>query len=254
MVSAISGLALKLLFFILFFAIILSSHSSLTNAQVAKTYLGITAAAVNNTTVNLEQHNGFMPSIVVHTSSLANYSSLLPAMSTVNNSHHQSSQLPPIANAGHNQVTTSGSTVILNGSESRSPGGVILAYSWKAIPTSLINLGGVNSSVWEFAAPKVSTNTLLSFQLNVTDNLGQTGTAFVNVLDKPAMTIHALPKTQITKQLSPPSTITIVPSNNQSRGSNSVNMPTNKIPTNNVPILPTPPMVPPITTPDDLYS
>lgn len=241
MVNAISGLALKLLFLILFFAIILSSHSSLTHAQVAKTYLGITTAAINNTTVNLEQHNGFMPSMFVPTLSLTNYQSLLPGMSTVNNSHHQSSQPPPVANAGHNQVTTSGSTVILNGSGSSSLGGIILAYSWKQIPTSFINLGGVNSSVWEFTAPKVRTNTLLSFQLNVTDNLGQTGTAFVEVLDKPAMAIHALPQTQVTKQLSPPSTITIVPSNNQSRGSNSVNMPTN-----NVPALPTPPMVPPI--------
>lgn len=202
MISAISGLALKLLFLILFFTINLSSHGSLTHAQVTKSYLGITAAAVNNTPVNLEQH---VPRIFVPTPSLTNHSSLLAAISAVN--HHQSSQPPPIANAGHNQVTNSGSTVILNGSKSRSPGGIILGYSWKQIPTSFINLGGVNSSVWEFTAPEVSTNTLLSFQLNITDNLGQTGTAFVNALDKPAMAIHILPQTQVTKQLSPPSTM-----------------------------------------------
>ena len=57
-------------------------------------------------------------------------------------------------------------------------------------PTGFI--GGVNRSVREFTAPRVTTNTLLQFQQNVTDNWGQTGTSFVNVLDKPAMAIHAL--------------------------------------------------------------
>jgi hypothetical protein len=61
----------------------------------------------------------------------------------------------------------------------------------------------VNTPVWEFKAPNVSADTPLRFQLNITDNLGQVSTAFVNVLDKPApltseqshsMAIHPLSK------------------------------------------------------------
>lgn len=105
------------------------------------------------------------------------------------NNNHQPFQFPPIASAGPNQVVTTGSTVILNGSNSRAPNGVILSYSWKQIQTDAqITLSGVNTSVWEFKAPNVSADTLLRFQLNVTDNLGQSSTASVNVLDKPAST------------------------------------------------------------------
>jgi hypothetical protein len=103
------------------------------------------------------------------------------------NNNHKSLQSPPIANAGPNKVVTAGSTVILNGSSSRAPNGIILSYSWKQIPTDIqTTLSGVNTPVWEFIAPNVTADTLLRFQLNITDNLGQVGTAFVNVLDKPA--------------------------------------------------------------------
>jgi hypothetical protein len=118
--------------------------------------------------------------------------------STTNN--HQSLQLPPIANAGPNRVVTTGSTVILNGSNSRAPNGIILSYSWKQIPTDTqTTLSGVNTPVWQFIAPNVTADTLLRFQLNVTDNLGQVGTAFVNVLDKPASTFIAAHSNQIMK-------------------------------------------------------
>ena len=113
------------------------------------------------------------------------------------NDNHQSLQLPPIANAGPNRVVTTGSTVILNGSNSRAPNGIILSYSWKQIPTDAkTTLSGVNTPVWQFIAPNVTADTLLRFQLNVTDNLGQVGTAFVNVLDKPASTSIVTPSTE----------------------------------------------------------
>ena len=112
--------------------------------------------------------------------------------------NQNSLQPPPIANPGPNQVVIAGSPVILNGSGSRAPGGIILSYSWRQIPTNaVITLSGVNTPVWEFTAPKVSGDTLLRFQLNVTDNLGQTGTSIVNVLDHPG-TFHA-PTTTVTK-------------------------------------------------------
>jgi hypothetical protein len=92
------------------------------------------------------------------------------------------------------------------------------------IPTSVPStLSGVNTPVWEFIAPNVTADTLLRFQLNITDNLGQMGTAFVNVVDKPASTFIAPPPTQIMKS---PSTAATVPSNNPNTGSNSVNIPT----------------------------
>ncbi|MGC2573263.1 MAG: hypothetical protein WA364_17250, partial [Candidatus Nitrosopolaris sp.] len=134
------------------------------------------------------------------------------------NNNHQSLQLPPIANAGPNQVVTSGSTVILNGSSSRVPNGIILSYSWKQIPTDVqITLSGVNTPVWDFKAPNVSADTPLRFQLNVTDNLGQVGTAFVNVLDKPASTFAPLSSEQShSMTIQPPSKIGIINNRNAS--------------------------------------
>jgi hypothetical protein len=178
----------------------------------------------------------------------------LPIMSTSSfSSNYPNFQLPPIANAGHNQTVTAGSTVILNASKSKSPNGIILGYSWKQIPTRAINLGAVNSPVWDFTAPRVTTNTLLQFQLNVTDNWGQTGTSFVNVLDKPAMAIHASSLPQVK---SPATTVTkAITSNNQNKAQNYlVNIPTDY----NTQKLPSPkkqqpqqqpPLIPPIGNP-----
>jgi hypothetical protein len=158
--------------------------------------------------------------------------------------NQESLQPPPIANPGPNQVVNAGSPVILNGSGSRAPGGIILSYSWRQIPTNaLITLSGVSTPVWEFTAPKVSGDTLLRFQLNVTDNLGQTGTSTVNVLDQ-AGTFHA-PTTTITKspfitEITKSPFVTKRPSINLNTGSNSA------IPATN-PTIP-PPLIPSINT------
>ena len=158
--------------------------------------------------------------------------------------NQNSLQPPPIANPGPTQVVIAGSPVILNGSGSRAPGGIILSYSWRQIPTNaVITLSGVSTPVWEFTAPKVSGDTLLRFQLNVTDNLGQTGTSIVNILDQPG-TFHA-PTTAITKspfvtEITKSPFVTKRPSINLNRGSNSA------IPTNN-PTIP-PPLIPSINT------
>lgn len=158
--------------------------------------------------------------------------------------NQESLQPPPIANPGPNQVVIAGSPVILNGSGSRAPGGIILSYSWRQIPTNaLITLSGVNTPVWEFTAPKVSGDTLLRFQLNVTDNLGQTRTSTVNVLDQPG-TFHA-PTTTITKspfitEITKSPFVTKRPSINLNTGSNSA------IPATN-PTIP-PPLIPSINT------
>jgi hypothetical protein len=109
-----------------------------------------------------------------------------------------------------------------------------------------ITLSGVNTPVWEFIAPKVDANTLLRFQLTVTNNLGQTGTDTVNILDKTGSTSNAQTQSQIMKS---PSASTSIPSINQNRGSNTVS-----IPTNNTAIQPplsppiSPPLIPPVNS------
>ena len=168
-------------------------------AQLTTVGVKIQSLSVDNAMIKEIQH-----SISYTSSSTASSASPLKnppstqSITSIFNNSYQSSQPPPIANAGSNQVVTAGSTVILNGSNSKSPDGIILAYSWKQIPTSTPStLSGVNTPVWQFIAPNVTADTPLRFQLNVTDNLGQTGTTFINVLDKPAPTIIAPPHTQL---------------------------------------------------------
>jgi hypothetical protein len=232
-------LKLELLTLLSFSIILLfATYCNPAHAQLTKTLgVKITLAAVNNTTIRQEQHSGSTPFVFASpSSSLKNPSSALSTTPSFNN-NHQSLQLPPIANAGPGQVVTAGSTVILNGSNSRAPNGIILSYSWMQISTSVPStLSGVNTPVWEFIAPNVTADTPLRFQLNVTDNLGQMGTAFVNVVDKPASIFIAPPPTQSMKS---PSTAGAVPSNNPNTDSNSVN-----IPTKNASI--SPPLTPPI--------
>jgi hypothetical protein len=113
------------------------------------------------------------------------------------------------------------------------------------MPTNAkITLSGVNTPVWEFTAPIVSADTLLRFQLTVTDNLGQTGTDTVNILDKPGSTFNAPIRTQVMKS---PSTSANIPLINHNSGSNIVNIPTNNgtAPLPLIPPIP-PPLIPPI--------
>ena len=90
-----------------------------------------------------------------------------------------------VAIAGPDQIVKEGTTVILNGSRSRDSNGVILAYSWKQIPTNnFITLSGASTPIWSFTAPTVSADTTLKFQLTVTDSNGLNGSSTVNVLVK----------------------------------------------------------------------
>ena len=217
------------------FSIILlfTSCGNPAHAQSTKT-LGakIMLSAVNNTTIRQEQHiNDVYAS---SSSSLKNPLSALSINSSFNNKRQslqapQSLQPPPIGNAGPNQVVTGGSTVILNGSNSRASNGIILSYSWKQIPTSSPStLSGVNTPVWQFIAPNVTADTLLRFQLNVTDNLGQVGTAFVNVLDKPASTFIAPLSNQIIK--SPFTAVHLLPKLKTGTNNNATNTPPSSLP------------------------
>jgi hypothetical protein len=76
----------------------------------------------------------------------------------------------------------------------------------------------------------------MRFQLNVTDHLGQTGTAFINVLDKSTPTFSAPPPVEIKS----PITSASVPSNHPNTNSNLANLPAAK--NASIP----PPLTPPI--------
>ena len=99
----------------------------------------------------------------------------------------------PIAVAGPDQIVNEGSTVTLNGTESRDPNGIILSYVWRQIPTThFITLSGADTPVWSFTAPRVSTDTMLRFELAVTDNNGSTDGSPVNVLVKHSVSSTAM--------------------------------------------------------------
>jgi chitinase len=119
----------------------------------------------------------------------------------------------PVAVAGPDQIVNEGSTVTLNGTESRDPNGIILSYSWKQIPTThFITLSGADTPVWSFTAPRVSADTLLRFELAVTDNNGSTDSSPVNVLVK-----HSLSSTAMQQQ---PVERTNIPTNQQTPTAN----------------------------------
>ena len=94
-------------------------------------------------------------------------------------------KMGPVAVAGPDQIVNEGSTVTLNGTQSTDPSGIILSYSWRQIPTNhFITLSGADTPVWSFTAPRISTDTTLTFELMVTDNNGLTNSSTVNILIK----------------------------------------------------------------------
>lgn len=192
-------------------------HATRTNAQLTEpssVTIPSTTTPTNNPTKELDQQRIHSNSLLALPFSSYQKSTPLSAMSTSIFIIDPSSQPSPIANAGPNQIVTSGSTITLNGSKSKSPNGIILAYSWMQLPTATgsgVSLGRVNTPEWQFVAPKISTDTLMRFQLNVTDNVGQTSTAFVNILDKPPTTFSALPQNLKPQTMTSP----VSPANNQ---------------------------------------
>jgi hypothetical protein len=227
------------------------SIPSATNSTVGKVSIPSATAAistVNSTVTGQQQHNNVtIPFSFASPSSFVGSAGSLSPASNFNN-NHQSLQIPPIANAGPAQVVTPGSQVILNGSNSKAPTGIILSYSWRQISTGAsITLSGVNTPVWEFTAPKVDANTLLRFQLTVTNNFGQTAAETVNILDKSGSSSNAPTPAQVVR--STPAITTSIPSINQNKISNSVSIPNNNEvvqPPLTAPI--SPPLTPPINT------
>ncbi|HEX5573854.1 MAG TPA: hypothetical protein VFX26_04935 [Nitrososphaeraceae archaeon] len=95
-----------------------------------------------------------------------------------------------IADAGNDQTVSEGTSVVLNGSNSKSNQSVILSYVWKQIPNPNITIGGANTMIWSFIAPNVSTDTTLTFELVVTDDRGITSTDEVNIIVRDGNNTH----------------------------------------------------------------
>mgnify|MGYP003633412487 CR=1 FL=1 len=87
----------------------------------------------------------------------------------------------PNAIAGGSQTVNIGTTVMLNGSSSNDPDGDALMYSWSQITGPAVTLNNATSVTASFTAPSVSSDTLLRFELQVTDTSGLVDTATANV-------------------------------------------------------------------------
>jgi hypothetical protein len=122
---------------ILLLSIIYGSSSSAINAQLrnSSSVAIPTTSSVNIVQIKQQQeqqsnnnNSSYSPSSpLVFPSPSPNIRNPLPIMSTSSfSSNYPNFQLPPVANAGHNQTVTAGSNVILNASNSKSPNGIIL--------------------------------------------------------------------------------------------------------------------------------
>jgi hypothetical protein len=87
----------------------------------------------------------------------------------------------PNAVAGSNQTVSSGSAVTLDGGSSNDPDGDPLTYAWTQTLGPTVTLTGANTSSASFAAPTVSSDTLLRFSLAVSDPGGLSDSATVAV-------------------------------------------------------------------------
>ena len=88
---------------------------------------------------------------------------------------------PPSANAGLARTVGSGVTVALDGSASSDPDGDSLAYAWSQTMGPTVSIANGNSATASFTSPTVSSDTLLRFQLQVTDPSGASDTASVAI-------------------------------------------------------------------------
>jgi hypothetical protein len=92
---------------------------------------------------------------------------------------------PPLADAGADQEVISGARVLLDGAASRDPDGHITAYAWTQEDGPVVALEQAGTAVARFDAPVVSTVTVLTFRLLVTDNRGASAVDRVQVTVQP---------------------------------------------------------------------
>ena len=88
---------------------------------------------------------------------------------------------PPNANAGADQIVSSGDMVTLDGSGSSDPDGTIVDYLWEQTAGSDVTLSANNLAEVSFTAPQVTETTTWTFLLTVEDDGGNTSDDEVNV-------------------------------------------------------------------------
>ena len=87
----------------------------------------------------------------------------------------------PNAIAGSNRTVSSGAQVTLDGNGSNDPDGDALTYAWTQTLGPSVTLSGADTPNASFAAPTVSSDTLLRFSLAVSDPGGLSDSATVSV-------------------------------------------------------------------------
>ena len=91
----------------------------------------------------------------------------------------------PTANAGIDQDVTALTLVTLDGSLSSDADGTIVSYSWAQLSGPTATLSGANAVTATFSAPDVTGDSVLTFELTVTDDSGLTASDTVDVIVRP---------------------------------------------------------------------
>jgi choice-of-anchor B domain-containing protein len=89
--------------------------------------------------------------------------------------------LAPNAVVGASQTRSAGSRVTLDGRQSNDPDGDTLSYRWTQTGGTAVTLEDAETAVASFTAPGVNADTLLGFQLTVTDPQGLADSATASV-------------------------------------------------------------------------
>lgn len=87
----------------------------------------------------------------------------------------------PNAVAGASQTVSPGATVTLTGGNSNDPDGDSLSYQWSQVLGPAVTLSGADAATATFTAPAATSDTLLRFQLVVTDPSGLNDSSTTNV-------------------------------------------------------------------------
>ncbi len=78
----------------------------------------------------------------------------------------------PVANAGTDQSVNEGATVNLTGAASTDPDNDTLSFAWTQVSGTSVSLSGAATATPSFTAPMVTSTTLLTFRVTVSDGRG----------------------------------------------------------------------------------